>query len=392
MPGKRVLLAAEFLRGGATLTRLTALAVALADRGHDISLAVPGELIASVAPSGFPVFEAPRYATPPPPGYVALSYADLLMHGGYAAIDPLRGLMTGWQGVFEQAKPQYLIADFAPTAMLVARLTAIPMAAVGDGYSLPPLQTPLPDMRPWASVAPDAIASVEGRVLAVINARLGALRSRELRHLRDLFAGLPTYLCTFPELDHYTARAGGSFYGEVFGPSRGPAAIWPDGDGERVFVDLDPRHPALPAMIEALGRLALPTLIQGSGGLPDGLPGSTVQVTRTTNRASLLSGCDVVVGQGHDVVVPALLAGKPVLMLPVFVEQMMTLHRVAQQGLGHGIEPTADGPAIEAAIRRLVDDRGCRMTAVNFARTYQGYRPGIAIDAIADEIDEGLAA
>lgn len=390
MAGKRVLLAAEFMRGGATVTRLLPLAVTLADRGHDVTLALPAELAASVASSGFPVVDAPRWTVPPPPGFVAVSYADLLMHGGYAAPDALRGLMAGWRGVLEQVSPDLLVVDFAPTAMLAARVAGIAVAAVGDGFSLPPLTVPLPNMRPWAEVPADAADSVEGRVLAVVNARLGA---RPFRRLRDLFADVPSFLCTFPELDHYPDRPDAAPYGEVFVPSRGPAAVWPAGAGERIYVDMDRRHPALGAIVAALDRLGLPTLIQAAG-MParqaDALERAAIQVTTTANRASVLAGCDIVVCQGQDVAVPALLAGKPLLMLPVFVEQMMTLHRVATQGLGHGIEPTADVAAVDAAVRRLVDDRACRLRAVNFGRLYDGYRPGIAVDAVADGIDEML--
>jgi hypothetical protein len=206
MAGKRVLLAAEFLRGGLTLCRLLPLAVALADRGHDVTLALPAELTASVAGSGFPVVEAPRWTVSPPPGFAAVCYADVLMHGGYAAPDALRGLMTSWRQVLDQTTPDLLVADFAPTAMLVARVAGVAMAAVGDGFSLPPLTVPLPNMRPWAEVPPEAPESVEGRVLAVINARLGALQAPDLRRLRDLFTDMPSFLCTFPELDHYPDR------------------------------------------------------------------------------------------------------------------------------------------------------------------------------------------
>jgi hypothetical protein len=393
MAGKRVLLAAEFVRGGATVSRLLPLAVALADRGHDATLALPAELATSVASYGFPMVDAPRWTVAPPPGFVAVSYADLLMHGGYAAPEALRGLMVGWQALLDETKPDLLIADFAPTAMLMARVAGISTAAVGDGFSLPPLTAPLPNMRSWVEMAPDAIDSVEGRVLAVINARLGAMQVRELRRLRDLFIGVPSFLCTFPELDHYPVRADGTWYGEMFAPSRGPAAVWPVGTGERVYVDLDRRHPALAAVVEALDRLGLPTLVQAVG-MParqaDAIERGVIQVTTTANRASALSGCDIVICQAQEVAVPALLAGKPLLMLPVFVEQMMTLHRVAAQGLGHGIEPNADASAVDAAVRRLVDDRACRLRAVNFARLYEGYRPGIAVDAVADAIDEML--
>jgi hypothetical protein len=46
---------------------------------------------------------------------------------------------------------------------------------------------------------------------------------------------------------------------------------------------------------------------------------------------------------------------------------------------------------VDAAVRRLVDDRACRRRAVNFARLYDGYQPDIAIEAVADAIDEILA-
>jgi hypothetical protein len=66
---------------------------------------------------------------------------------------------------------------------------------------------------------------------------------------------------------------------------------------------------------------------------------------------------------------------------------MMTLHRVAQQGLGHGVAPDSDAAALDGALRRLVDDRACRRRAANFARAYDGYQPSAAIDAVADCLD-----
>ncbi|HEY4173079.1 MAG TPA: hypothetical protein VGM42_08620 [Rhodopila sp.] len=394
MTGKRVLLAAEFMRGGATAVRLLPLAVALAGRGHDVTMALPAELAASGASAGVPVVDAPCWTVAPPPGFTAVSYADLLMHSGYATPDTLRGLMGDWRGVLDRVTPDLLVADFAPTAMLAARAAGIGMAAVGDGYSLPPLTVPLPGMRPWADVPADDADSVEGRVLAVINARFGALGCRELRRLRDMFADVACFVCTFPELDHYPIRPDAAPYGEVFAPSSGSAPAWPAGVGERLYVELDPHHPALDAIVAAVDRLGLPTLIHAAGmeaRQADAIERATIQVTTSANRAALLAGCDIAVCQARDVAVQALLAGKPLLMVPVFVEQMMTLHRVATQGLGHGIEPTADAAAVDAAVRRLVDDRACRLRAVNFARLYDGYQPDIAIDAVAGAIDELLA-
>ena len=306
------------------------------------------------------------------------------MLGGYATTDSLKGLMAGWRTVFDRAAPDLLIADFAPTAMLMARAAGLSTIALGDGYSLPPLTSPLPVMRPWARIGPSAAADSEGRILAVINALLPA---SPIRALRDLFAGLPGFLCTFPELDHYPDRRDVPYFGAVFPASRGPAPAWPDAIGERVYVDLDRRHPALPAIVDALGDLGLPALVQGIAHNAS----PTVHGTATGNHGALLHGADLVICQGQEIAVPALLAGKPLLMLPVFTEQMMILHRVAAQGLGHGVAPDASPSDIQAAIRRLADDRGCRQAAARFAGSYSGYRPGLAIEAIADAIDDQAA-
>lgn len=393
MAGKRLLLAAELPRGSATLARLLPLAMAMADRGHDVTLAVPAEAEAAAAEAGFPVLDAPHWTARPPAGFLAVNYGDLLLNSGWAAPDALGGLMDGWATLLAQTTPDLMVVDFAPTAMLAARVAGIPMAAVGDGYTLPPLTVPLPVLRPWADAPPEAPDSIDGRVLAVANARLAALKAHELRRLRDLFDGVPSFLCAFPELDHYRDRGETDYYGPIFPAYRGPAAVWPQGDGDRTYVELDSRHPALPGIAESLDRLGLPSLIQSAGMTShqaDALERGMVQMTTTANRTSLFAGCKFVICQTTEIATPALLAGKSLLMLPVFTEQMMTFHRVATQGLGQGMDPDSDQPTIEAAIRRIADAHSCHDRAVNFSRTYDGYRPGIVVESIADELDDLL--
>jgi UDP:flavonoid glycosyltransferase YjiC (YdhE family) len=393
MAGKHILLAAELSRGTGTINRLLPLAAALAGRGHDITLALPPSISTSVAAAGIRVKEAPVWALPPPPGFLAVTYADLLQLSGYATPGSLNGLLDAWQPILEQTAPDLLIADFAPTAMLAARIGKVKQAALGDGYSLPPLVRPLPLLRPWAEIAPGAAADTEGRVLAVIDACLTGRGARGLRALRDLFRDGPNFLCTFRELDHYPTRPDGSWYGEVFMATGGETVPWPQAPGERIYIDLDARHPAIGPLVAVLGRLGLPAQVRGSGmseAQAEQITRPSVKVDTGGNRHALAQAADIVVCQGADVAIPALLNGKPLLMLPVFVEQMMTLHRVASQGMGHGLSPDSDEAAVDAALRRLVDDHVCRQHAANFGRTYDGYRPGIAVEAVADDIEEIL--
>jgi UDP:flavonoid glycosyltransferase YjiC (YdhE family) len=390
MASKRVLLAAELPRGAATVRRLLPIAASLTRRGHDVTLALPDEF-----PSipGFTIRPMPAWKTPPPPGFVAVNYSDVLQVSGYATPAALAEVLDPWRALIEQVQPDLAVTDFAPSAMLAARIAKVRQAAVGDGYSLPPLARPMPLLRPWADTPPGDAADADGRVLAVIEASLMGFGLPGLRSMRDLFRDVPRFLSAFPELDHYPDRGEAKYFGEVLAARAGPVPDWPAGDGERVFVDLHPRHPAVGPLIDVLDRLGLPSLVQG-GAMTDALaeriakPGVTVATCR--NLPPVLDACNIVVCQGGEVAVQALLRGKPLLMLPVFVEEMMTLHRVATQGMGHGISPDADAPAIDAALRRLVDDSACRTRAAAFARSYEGFDPAEVVEAIADGLEDLL--
>ena len=84
----RILLAAEFTRD----ERVPVLADALTEAGHSVTLAVRDPLAWQPRAS----VQAPAWRAEPPPGFLASTYADILLHGGYATLEALHGLLTGW--------------------------------------------------------------------------------------------------------------------------------------------------------------------------------------------------------------------------------------------------------------------------------------------------------
>jgi hypothetical protein len=290
--------------------------------------------------------------------------------------------------------------------LLAARNAGVPAAALGDGFALPPASHPLPPLRPWLANSAAAAASAEGRVLAVVNAVQAAQGNAALPRLAELFAGLPLFLCTFPELDHYESRGEAEYFGEIFpealrrpsGTSpgmaegrreQGGALSWPPNAGERVLVRVDPRRPLFPALMEALDSLGLPAIAQvnpAHHALAAPLARGRVQVvTGPVDRDAVIAGASIVICQDSRSAVPALLAGRPVLLAPRSMAQTMILHRLARQRLGHGLMPRADAAASAAAVRGLLDDAACRTRAAGFASAYAGYRPALAIEAVVQE-------
>jgi hypothetical protein len=394
---RRVLFAWELGGGYGHIRRMLPIADGLAELGHAVTLAVPdvGAARRQIGRSPHPLVPAPVWRGAAAPGFTASSYAQVLEQAGYADPASLHTLLGDWLDRFAAVWPDVIVADFAPTAMLAARIAGLPIVALGNGYTLPPRRSPLPFMRPWAvspGADPDpAGATAEAAVLAEINTALGLRGVPPLPALEALFEAQATFLCSFAELDHYEDRGEADYYGAIYDDRTGQPPMWPGGPGERVFGYLNAQHRPVAPLIDALDRLGLPSVLHVTG-----LPSSTdaaalsrpsVRVTSAPVQvAAALEGCDIVVCQGIGTIAAALVAARPVLVMPAYVEQMMTLNRVVKQGFGHGVPGGADTDAMTSALRRLLDDAGCRRHAANFSRSYAGYSPSLATAAIIEEM------
>ena len=112
-------------------------------------------------------------------------------------------------------------------------------------------------------------------------------------------------------------------------PSRGGnEPTWPDGQGKRVFAYLKP-FPALPDLLAELVALRCPTLVYGNEigpQLRSRFQSSTLHfASKRLDISKVGNQCDLTILNGtHGATVSMLLAGKPTLQLPIFLEQCTT--------------------------------------------------------------------
>ncbi|HVL00691.1 MAG TPA: hypothetical protein VM553_12805, partial [Dongiaceae bacterium] len=62
---------------------------------------------------------------------------DTLLLNGYLEPDPLHALVRSWQSLISLVKPDLLICDYSPTAMLAGHASGLPQILVGTGFSEP---------------------------------------------------------------------------------------------------------------------------------------------------------------------------------------------------------------------------------------------------------------
>lgn len=212
---------------------------ALVEQGHDLVVAAVEVHTARRVLGSFSksIVQAPsqvdkRY----PLGRPAEGVADLLSLNGFADNASLKGRHHAWCQLATLFKPDLVITEHSPGALLMARALCIPVVHVGTGFTLPPEQFPM--CFPGFAVGDNG--KREQRHLDVFNKLIGSSGGQPLSHLHELFNGVAgRYLLSFAELDHLGPRDGVPYMG-VEVPEDGERPVWPDAGQHQVFAYLKP--------------------------------------------------------------------------------------------------------------------------------------------------------
>ncbi len=84
------------------------------------------------------------------------------------------------------------------------------------------------------------------------------------------------------------------------------------------------------------------------------------------------------------------MAGVPLLLAPLYVEQDITASNVLRLGAGRRVAPDTSPPQFRAAIDELLSTLNCRNAATALLNTRQGYSPKTAAADIATAMDRLL--
>ena len=369
------------------LRRLADIVPALRRLGFGVAVAASDiSAIASVSEwRDLPVFQAPLWSRRPPSTQRRpISSSEILTCFGYADARGLSGLLRAWRSLLESVRPDVVLGDYSPTALAVARGIGIPTAAIGDGFTLPPPQVPMPSYVPRFAGAVSRLQASDQTVVDTFNQAAASMGLRTIDNAAALWRSDETFLCTYAALDHYGDR-GAEYIGVAPTGNVGAPGIGESSGTMRVLAYLK-RGRELP-VLDALvwlgwhGDIYAPALSaeQASHYFRHGL-----HISREPfSMADRLQACGLVIcHSGHGMVAQALLAGKPLLLLPLQVEQRLLSHRVQQLGAGVLPEDASDIDGLCNALQVLADDATYRDSATAFAQTHQA-SPTLASDIAA---------
>lgn len=393
----KILFAWELGVGLGHVGRLRPLAAESMARGHEVLMQLSEWVLSAELLADLPCLRlaAPRWliqvhGLPNPP----VSLAEILLGHGYLQPRYLQAQVQGWLGAIALFKPDVLVADYAPTAVLAARIAGVPCASLGIGINLPPDVAPMPPIRSWEAPSAERLLRAEQQVHGVVDAVLKMHGRPPLERLSQLFHGDSPLLCTWPEFDPYPRNTESTPY---WGPSMdsaatGTAVDWPAGEGPRVFAYLRLEHPDLLRWLDALLARDCRVICycaEVAGGRP--APRKDPRLVFTAGPAhlpSLLNRCDALMCHaGESTTAQALLAGVPLILLPLQAEQFLRAQALQSHGLAINAAAHPRDMPLEPLLAQLLDSRAMQDAARAFAHRHAGFSPAQQTRDLVDRFE-----
>jgi UDP:flavonoid glycosyltransferase YjiC (YdhE family) len=394
----------ELSQDSGQLTRFLPLLERLRELGHSSHLILRDlsrlhHLVAGQAPAAF---QAPLWLPRLVSAAQPLNYADILLAAGYADTRDLHALTNAWMRLFELNNSALVIADHSPTAMLAARIMQLPCVTLGSGFCSPPLLSPQPPLCWWQEANSERLQTSEDLVLASINEVLELHTAQPLHSLSELFDVEETFLRTFAELDHYPQRAIKQDPKPVYlGPELpldgGEHPKWPDTPGPRVYASLDANWAGFEDLLKTLQALPISVLAHVPSLTTAQQQAYSSANTRVTGELQQLEAvrqqCQFAVCHGElDTVSAMLAAGRPLLLAPTQMEQMIVCRNVERLRAGLTLRTDTKRHPPKRLLKYLLEEPGFTSQAGAFALSYKDYDQEAARDAIAARCNEILVA
>lgn len=324
-----------------------------------------------------------------------LCYAELLHNVGFADEQLLGGLVKAWRTLFDLIRPDIVVFDHSPTALLAARAYAFRKILYGSGFICPPPAKPLGVFFPrmMQQQAMQRIEQAEQNTLSIANKVLAANGLQPLSSLGELYEPAETVLLTsWPEFDHFPQRNQSRYLG-VNQPPPGKSPQWPAVPGKRIFAYLKP-FTKLPILLESLKQSGQPVIVYSNevdrNLLQRYQSGNMHFEFEPLDLKQVADSCDFAIVNGnHDTSCQLILSGTPILVLPLQREQQIFAELIGNSGAGLAADPDNDNGFIDALNKIATDDR-YRQAALKIAGKYSGSRSGNNQQLLAGCITELL--
>lgn len=327
-----------------------------------------GEHAHELSSAAGPVFAGPHQKRIVPDRFArgfgpAATFADFIGDCGFGSLPLLAAQVEAWRQLIAEHKPDVVVADHAPTALLAARTLGVPSVATGIAYTVPPAFLPLtPVLIPGVG----EVIWPETDLCANINTILESYGCAPLDRFAALYGVEASLPCSPALLDPYADGRLDQRFMPTLPPLDGAV-----GEGEEVFAYLSTYDRYDAVLLAALMtcpfqvRAYLPQIEPSMASM---LMSRGVVVEPAPVPPSLIAERSRVLlhAGNHGMVALGLKAGLTQVCIPQQLEQYFSALQVQRMGAGAVIEKAARHvPAVHQALQRAFADDQMKTCALD---------------------------
>ena len=355
---KTVLITWELGEGLGHLATLKAISELLPEKEFEVCVAVRDLSQAHVffKDSQVKIVQAPLWLPEIRMQRPVAGLADLLLTKGYLQPQTLRSLVGAWRNLIAMIKPDLLITNYSPTAMLASYGASFPIVVVGTGISEPASGKPL---IPWlpGEDQQEIQHRQERELLKLIKHALPDLSLEHLEYFSDVYRCEHTIITSPPAFDLYNKHREGVSYCLINEDPALGSMHWPDNDLPNILAYIKSSFAQIDAVIGELAHLRANTLFVCLGLSSARGSGNVKVVGDAVNLQSLLVDADLMIGHGAmGSTCLALQHRVPVCVLPLHLENAIIANVVEAQGLGINMSGRKQQEPFSKTIEGLLDN------------------------------------
>lgn len=345
MPRKRILFAWELGGGFGHIVPIRVLSEKLLALGCEIYVAA--RELTYVAPV-FAGLNVKLLQAPTKQGYrenpriPTQSYAQLLYNNGFSSAHELEGLVAAWRNLFDLIKPDVVLFDHSPSALVAGRLYGFRKATLGVGFSVPPPGVPFGPFHRGVTGHNNMLHD-DNLVLQNVNDVLRAFDGPVLEKLDGLLHDrVEHFFLSLPEFDHFAARTPDAYHGPVL-TSQGKRPAWPGSHPRKAYIYMK-QFPGVEAFLKQLGQFDVSFIVFvpniDRSILARCVARNVHYESGPLDLALVSEQVDfAVINANHSTSCQLVLAGIPTIMVPLQVEQYALALRLQDQDLAKMADP-----------------------------------------------------
>jgi hypothetical protein len=270
------------------------------------------------------------------------SFTHLLIRQCFDNQEELAGYLRAWSAIFDSIKPDIVLFEHSPTALIAAYGCRFKKVLVGNGFTAPPGHNhpgepwlPFPTTTPRSDVL-IGLMQDDLEVLKLINSARSQLELSELPSMHAIYGQVDDYfLMTWPALDAFGPRTGVTYLG-IESPQIRTPPRWPGGNGPRVFGYLHSFPSVLPLLrdLQSCRARAVLFIRHLAPELRVAFQGSGLEfVDQPVDLSQVAREADWVITHGnHSTAAHFASRGVPQLVIPLHQEQLFLARNLERRG------------------------------------------------------------